>query len=100
VVEKKNDVLRLDSFIFLYGHHTGSNACGCGSAAIAATVAAAARDSSRRPGYGRYQDCSLHNEEAFFMFLILSRNFILFDLNNHRGCMSNRLVLKTFEKHS
>ena len=70
------------------------------AAAIAATVAAAARDSSRRPGYGRYQDCSLHNEEVFFMFLILSRNFILFDLNNHRGCMSNRLVLKTFEKHS
>jgi len=43
-------------------------------------------------------DCSRHNEEAFFMFLILSSCFILFDLNNDGGCMSNRLDLKTFEK--
>jgi hypothetical protein len=46
-----------------------------------------------------YHDCSRHNEEAFFMFLILSRSFILFDLNNDGGCMSYRLDLKTFEKH-
>jgi hypothetical protein len=34
------------------------------------------------------------------MFLILSRSFILFDLNNDRGCISNILDLKSSEKHS
>ena len=34
------------------------------------------------------------------MFLILSRSFILFNLNNDRSCMSNRLDLKSSEKHS
>ena len=34
------------------------------------------------------------------MFLILSRSFILFDLNNDRGCISNIFDLKSSEKHS
>ena len=34
------------------------------------------------------------------MFLILSRTFILFDLNNDRDCISNILDLKSSEKHS
>ena len=34
------------------------------------------------------------------MFLILSKSFILFDLNNDGGCTSNRLDLKSSEKHS
>ena len=38
--------------------------------------------------------------KLFFIFLILSRCFVLFDLNNNRGCMSNRLDLKSSEKHS
>ena len=42
----------------------------------------------------------IYNEEAFFMFLILSSIFILFDLNNDRSCKSNRLDLKSFEKHA
>ena len=50
--------------------------------------------------FSRYQDCSRHNEEALVIFLILSRRFILFDLNNDRGCMSKRLDLKSSKIHS
>jgi hypothetical protein len=34
------------------------------------------------------------------MLLILSKSFILFDLKNDRGCISNRLDLKSSQKHS
>jgi hypothetical protein len=53
-VVKKSDVLRLHSLLFLYGYQSGSNACGCGSAALTAAAAAAAKNSRRSSGYANY----------------------------------------------
>ena len=73
--QKKRDVLRLYSLISLYGCKSGSNACGYGSAAIGA--AAAARDSSRRPGYGT----DAYNFSGRKPFCISSYTILCFNTN-------------------